>query len=203
MILIIGVVTSLAVSDFTFLDKVKRRPPKAVFLETIKLAKLTALDEGEEVSLYFDEKTFDMVARRSYDGKELFRKNLYSMDEDSKIKEQSNPETDSEKTDLNNLNQDENQVDELEKQRKREQKFSNLPKIEVIFKPRYPEVYNFTTNDLKGIETLKSLRFSPDSSMTPANIELKIDSKSVLNFDIDVFSGYPLDKSKSKSKNEI
>lgn len=206
VILILGVVATLAVSDFAFFDKVGRRPPKAVFLESMKLARLAAMEQGEEISLYFEEKTYDMVARRTYGGSEVFRKNLYSLsDEEASdgakgdTKEEGaqgaaaqNSETS--KTDF------ETEMEKIERQKKREEKLSSLPKIEIVFKPNYPDVYSFTTNDLKGLETLRCLRFAPDSTMTPANIELKIDSQSVLKFDVDVFSGFSMDKSKIKSK---
>lgn len=206
VILIIGVLAALAVSDFSFLDRVKRRPPKAVFLESMKLARLAAMEQGEEISLYFEEKTYDMVARRTYDGSEVFRKNLYSLSDGETsgeggggLKEEgaqgaAAQNSENSKTDF------ETEMEKIERQKRREEKLSSLPKIEVIFKPNYPEVYSFTTNDLKGLETLRCLRFAPDSTMTPANIELKIASQSELKFDVDAFSGFPLDRGKIKSK---
>ena len=205
VILILGVVATLAVSDFAFLDKVGRRPPKAVFLESMKLARLAAMEQGEEISLYFEEKTYDMVARRTYGGSEVFRKNLYSLsDEETSDKADANSKERSQgaSSQISELPKAdfETEMEKIERQKKREEKLSSLPKIEIIFKPNYPEVYSFTTNDLKGLETLRCLRFAPDSTMTPANIELKIDSQSVLKFDVDVFSGFSMDKSKIKSK---
>lgn len=205
VIMIFGVVATLAVSDFSFFDKVRRRPPKAVFLESMKLARLAAMEQGEEISLYFEEKTYDMVARRTYGGSEVFRKNLYSLsDEEASdgakgdiekgAREAAAQNSETSKTDF------ETEMEKIERQKKREEKLSSLPKIEIVFKPNYPDVYSFTTNDLKGLETLRCLRFAPDSTMTPANIELKIASQSVLKFDADAFSGFSIDKSKIKSK---
>lgn len=203
VILIIGAISAVAVSNFSFLDGINKRPPKAVFLETLKLARLAALEEGEEISLYFDSETFDIIARRTYDGSEVFRRNLYSIEDDSAIEKASKSEgqTSREEQASPKSSEDfESQLETLKKQKEREERLSALPKIELIFKPNYPEVYSFTTNDLKGVETLQCLRFAPDSTMTPANIELKIDSNSVLKFDVDVFSGFPLRAEKAKSK---
>ena len=205
VILIIGVLAALAVSDFSFLDRVKRRPPKAVFLESMKLARLAAMEQGEEISLYFEEKTYDMVARRTYDGSEVFRKNLYSLSdgetsgEGGGLKEEGAQRAAAQNSE-NSKTDFETEMEKIERQKRREEKLSSLPKIEIIFKPNYPEVYSFTTNDLKGLETLRCLRFAPDSTMTPANIELKIASQSELKFDVDAFSGFPLDRGKIKSK---
>lgn len=201
-IALIGIISAVAVSNFTFLDGIKRRPPKVIFLETLKLARLAALEEGEEISLYFEESTCDMVARRTYDGSEVFRKNLYSLEDekaDASAGSEAGIERQVEESDLETV---ESLLKLQEKRKKREEKLANLPKIEVLFRPNYPEVYSFTTNDLKGFETLQCLRFAPDSTMTPANIELKIDSQSILKFSVDVFSGFPLELKKTEAKNE-
>ncbi len=201
-IALIGIISAVAVSNFTFLDGIKRRPPKVIFLETLKLARLAALEEGEEISLYFEESTCDMVARRTYDGSEVFRKNLYSLEDekaDASAGFDEGMERQVEEADLETV---ESLLKLQEKRKKREEKLANLPKIEVLFRPNYPEVYSFTTNDLKGFATLQCLRFAPDSTMTPANIELKIDTQSILKFSVDVFSGFPLELKKTEAKNE-
>lgn len=194
VIAILGIVTVLSVSDFSFVKNVNRRPPLTNFLEAVKLARLEAIEGGEEVSLFYDAQNRDLVARKSFDGAELFRKNLYLPDANNLQK--SLPKKDAKPVLKDSQADIELEAEAIRKQKERMAILESFPKIEIIFRPIYPEIYNYTTNDLNGLETLPCLRFSPDSSMSPSTVEFKVGSKTVAAFEFDVFSGYPLKDSK-------
>lgn len=86
VIALMALVAGLAASNFSFVENASRRPPKAVLMEGIKLARVAAADAGEEVSMYFDPESRDIVLRASFDGRELARMNLFSMDAQAREK---------------------------------------------------------------------------------------------------------------------
>lgn len=158
VIAIIAIIASLSVSDFSFAYSGSKRPPQAVLANTLKLARISAMELGEEVSLYFDSQSSDLVLRKTFSGETVFRKNLFSLtDEDKKKLEE----------DLD---------------------AKPLPEIAVLFRPNYPNLYNFSRSDADGVEFLNSLRFSPNSSSTPAVVELRINGVRRAFFKLDPLS---------------
>lgn len=163
VIAIIAVVASLSVSDFSFAYSGARRPPQAVLANSLKLARISAMELGEDVSLFFDAENSDMVLRKTFSGEAVFRKNLFSLSEEDKKKRE---ESDS--------------------------SVRSYPEVFVLFRPNYPGLYNFSRSDADGAEFLDSLRFSPNSSSTPAFVELIINGSRRAFFKLDPLSAMPL-----------
>lgn len=163
MIAIIAAMASLSVSDFSFAYSGAKRPPQAVLANALKLARISAMELGEDVSLFFDAENSDMVLRKTFSGETVFRKNLFSLSEE-------------------------------DKKRLNEGGFDSkpYPEIFVLFRPDYPSLYNFSRSDADGDEFLDSLRFSPDSSSTPAFVELIVNGSRRAFFKLDPLSAMPL-----------
>lgn len=161
-IAIMAVIASLSVSDFSFAYSGAKRPPKAVLANVLKLARIAAMEEGEEVSLFFDSENCDFVLRKSFGGGEIFRKNIFSLSEADKLK--------------------------LAEQAFEGGEASQYPEARVLFYPVYPPLYNFTRSYSNGAETLESLRFSPLGSSTPACAELLLNGKRAAFFRLDPLS---------------
>lgn len=168
VIALMALVAGLAASNFSFVENASRRPPKAVLMEGIKLARVAAADAGEEVSMYFDPESRDIVLRTSFDGRELARMNLFSMDAQAREK--------------------------MARRAEETGEVFELPEASLAFYPVYPGEWGFSKSDAEGAETLPCIRFASDSTMTPARIELKIGEKTVASFEVDPFSGLPADK---------
>ncbi len=162
VIAIIAIIASLSVSDFSFAYAGSKRPPQAVLANTLKLARIAAIELGEDVSLFFDVENSDLVLRKTFSGEIVFKKNLFSLtDEDKKKLEE---DLDAKK----------------------------YPEILVLFHPIYPNLYNFSRSDADGVEFLDCLRFSPNSSSTPAAVELRINGVRRVFLKIDPLSAMAL-----------
>lgn len=164
VIAMVAVIASLSVSDFSFAYSGAKRPPQAVLANSLKLARISAMELGEEVSLFFDAENSDMVLRKTFSGETVFRKNLFSLSEEDKKK----------------LAEDAGYGAQ------------SYPEISVLFRPNYPRLYNFSRSDSDGAEFLDSLRFSPNSSSTPAFVELLINGARRALFKLDPLSAMPL-----------
>lgn len=162
VIAIMAVIASLSVSDFSFAYSGAKRPPKAVLANVLKLARIAAAEEGEEVSLFFDPENCDFVLRKSFGGGEILRKNLFSASEEEKRK--------------------------LAGQAIEGGEASQFPEAQVLFYPVYPPLYNFTRSYANGAAELESLRFSPCGSSTPACAEIILNGKRAAFFRLDPLS---------------
>ena len=162
VIAIMAVVATLSVSDFSFAYSGAKRPPKAVLANTLKLARIAAAEEGEEVSLFFDHENCDFVLRKSFGGEEIFRKSLFSVSEAEKRK--------------------------LAEQAFEGGSQPEYPAVQVLFYPVYPPLYNFTRSYANGVADLECVRFSPDGSSTPACAEIILNGKRAAFFRLDPLS---------------
>ena len=162
VIAIIGFVAALSVGNFSFAYSGAKRPPKAVLAEVLKLSRIAAQEQGEDMSLFFEPENGDFVLRRTFSGEEVFRKNIFCLDEKEKLKRA--------------------------KEAAETGIVPELPPVMVLFCPNYPSLFNFTRSDASGYEFLECLRFSPDGSSTPASADLILNGKRAAFFELDPLS---------------
>ena len=162
VIAIISVVAALGVSNFSFAYSGAKRPPKAVLAEVLKLSRISAQEQGEDMSLFFETESGDFVLRKTFSGEIVFKKNIFCLSEAEKEK--------------------------IAKEAFETGRESEYPEARVFFYPNYPSLFNFTRSDAGGCEILDCLRFSPDGSSTPVFAELLLNGKRAALLKLDPLS---------------
>lgn len=159
--------TGLVVGAGLFSESsLKSRPPEKVLFSAMKSARAFASERGRDMTLKFDSRGFFEIT--DTETAELVARTFLTpeMAEAARLAMESGTQPDLDS-------------------------FRN--EVSVVFKPVYPELVGKSRVDFPD-KPLESVRISPDSTMTPVNVEVRRGYEAISTIKLDPFSGMPLEK---------